>query len=108
MVDPREFAAFWGLCGGALAGAVGLVAAYSTTAGTPLARRRAWLNLALGVLAGPIIAEAVTDPLLSMIPVLDMRGVALAIGWMFANNPRAFFDMLARVVRAPFTREGNP
>lgn len=105
MFDPREFAAFWGLCGGALAGAVGLVTAYSASAGTPLARRRAWLNFVLGVMAGPIIAEAVTPPLLSLVPVLDMRGVALALGWMFASNPRAFFDMLGRVIRAPFTRE---
>lgn len=41
MLDPRDFPAFWGLCGGVLFGAVGLVTAYSAKAGNPLAQRKA-------------------------------------------------------------------
>ncbi|ADK99377.1 hypothetical protein [Brevundimonas subvibrioides] len=106
MLDPREYAAFWGACGGLLSGAVGLVTAYSAKAGNPIAQRRAWLGLALGIVAGPIAAEALTEGIvLKIIPALDMRGVALTVGWMVANDPRALFDMLTRVVRAVFNLE---
>lgn len=47
MIDPRDVPAFWGLCGGLLSGAVGLVTAYSAKAGNPVAQRRAWLHLEL-------------------------------------------------------------
>lgn len=106
MFDPREYAWFWGMCGGLLSGAVGLVTAYSAKAGNPVAQRRAWLHLALGLVAGPIVAEALVVPLvLKILPLLDMRGVSLALGWMVANDPRALFDMLTRVVRAVFNQE---
>ncbi len=106
MLDPRDIPAFWGLCGGLLSGAVGLVTAYSAKAGNPVAQRRAWLHMALGIVAGPIAAEALTQGIvLKVIPALDMRGVALALGWMVANDPRALFDMLTRVVRAVFNLE---
>lgn len=106
MFDPREIPAFWGLCGGVLSGAVGLVTAYSAKAGNPVAQRRAWLHLIVGVLAGPIAAEALTEGIvLRIVPALDMRGVALTVGWMVANDPRALFDMLTRVVRAVFNLE---
>lgn len=104
--DPRVHAWFWGLCGGLLSGAVGLVTAYSAKAGNPVAQRRAWLHLGLGFLAGPIVAEALVEGfILQIMPVLDKRGVALALGWMAANDPRALFDMLTRVVRAVFNQE---
>lgn len=106
MIDPREIPAFWGMCGGMLSGAVGLVTAYSAKAGNPAAQRKAWLHLLLGILAGPIVAEALTyGVILKVMPSLDMRGVALALGWMVANDPRALFDMLTRVVRAVFNQE---
>ena len=106
MIDLREIPAFWGMCGGMLSGAVGLVTAYSAKAGNPAARRKAWLHLALGLVAGPIVAEALTQGvILAVMPVLDMRGVALALGWMVANDPRALFDMVTRVVRAAFNQE---
>lgn len=105
MIDPRDFPAFWGLCGGMLSGAVGLVTAYSAKAGNPLAQRRALWMMALGPMAGLIAAEALTGSVRALVPALDMRGVALVLGWMVANDPRALFDMLTRVVRAVFNQE---
>lgn len=109
MIDLVNYPAFWGLCGGALSGAHGLVTAYSAKAGTPEARRKAWLHMALGLFAGPIVAEALTGPvILKVVPVLDMRGVALAVGWMVANDPRGLFEMLQRIIRAAFNMEPRP
>ncbi len=109
MPDLFIYPAFWGFCGGALSGAHGLVTAYSAKAGTPLAQRKAWLHLELGLLAGPIVAEALTEPLiLKVMPVLDMRGMALVVGWMVANDPRGLFEMIQRVVRAAFNMEPRP
>lgn len=109
MIDLVNYPAFWGLCGGALSGAHGLVTAYSAKAGTPEARRKAWLHMALGLFAGPIVAEALTGPvILKMVPVLDMRGVALAVGWMVANDPRGLFEMFERIIRAAFNMEPRP
>lgn len=106
MIDPRDLPAFWGLCGGLLSGAHGLVTAYSAKAGTPEARRKAWLRLIFGLVAGPIAAEALTETLiLQIIPVLDARGVGLTIGWMVANDPRALFDLTTRLVKALFNVE---
>lgn len=106
MIDPRDFPAFWGLCGGLLSGAHGLVTAYSAKAGTPEARRKAWLRLGFGLIAGPISAEALTEPLiLQIMPLLDKRGVGLALGWTVTNDPRALFEMLMRVIRAAFNME---
>ena len=105
MFDPREIPGFWGMCGGMLSGAVGLVTAYSAKAGTPLAQRRAWMLMGLGPVAGLIAAEALTGAVTGFIPALDMRGVALVMGWMAANDPRALFDMLTRVVRAVLNQE---
>lgn len=106
MFDPRGYPWFWGMCGGLLSGAVGLVTAYSAKTGNPVAQRRAWLHLFVGLLAGPVSAEALVEPVaLKLIPALDMRGVSLVLGWMVANDPRAFFDMLSRVVRAVFNQE---
>jgi hypothetical protein len=107
MLDPRDFPAFWGLCGGLLSGANGLVTAYSAKAGgTPEARRKAWLRLLFGIFAGPVAAEALTENLiLQIMPVLDGRGVGLALGLMVTNDPRALFDMLTRVMRAVFNQE---
>ncbi len=106
MFDPRDFPWFWGMCGGLLSGAVGLVTAYSAKAGNPVAQRRAWLQMGLGLVAGPIVAEALVEPIvLKILPLLDMRGVSLALGWMVANDPRALFDMITRVVRAVFNQE---
>lgn len=106
MFDPREMAAFWGLCGGLLSGAHGLVTAYSAKAGTPEARRKAWLRLIFGLIAGPIAAEALTEPLiLKVLPLLDRRGVGLVLGWMVTNDPRALFEMMTRVLRAALNME---
>lgn len=109
MIDPRDIPAFWGLCGGLLSGAHGLVTAYSMTAGTPEARKRAWLRLAFGMAAGPIAAEALAEPMiLKMMPLLDVRGVSLGLGWLVANDPRSFFDMATRLLRAAFNMEPKP
>ncbi len=101
MIDVREIAAFWGLCGGVLNGAVGLVTAYSAKAGNPLARRKAWLHLALGVVGGPIVAEALTPSFLALVPALDMRALSLVLGWITANDPRGLFKWLRDRVLTP-------
>lgn len=106
MIDPRDIPAFWGLCGGLLSGAHGLVTAYSAKAGTPEARKKAWLQLGFGLIAGPIAAEALVEPLiLKILPVLDSRGVSVVLGWAITNDPRSLFDMLMRVVRAAINQE---
>lgn len=102
--DPREWAGFWGLCGGMLGGLVGLVTAYSARAGNPLARRKAWLNLGLGVVGGTIIAEALTSSFVALIPALDSRGLPLFLGWIAANDPRSLFDAIKRMFFAALPR----
>lgn len=104
MFDPRIYAGFWGLCGGLLAGVVGLVTAYSAKAGNPLARRRAWLHLGLGIIGGPILAEGMVPAMLTAVPALDMRGLSLLLGWIAANDPRGFFGVLKRLLYAAFPR----
>ena len=94
MFDPRDYPAFWGLCGGLLCGLVGLVTAYSAKAGNPLARRKAWLHLILGILGGPIVAEALTPSFIAIVPALDVRALALVLGWITANDPRGLFTWL--------------
>lgn len=37
-----------------------------------------------------------------------MRGVALAVGWMVANDPRGLFEMLQRIIRVAFNMEPRP
>lgn len=91
MFDPRDFPAFWGLCGGLVLGATDLVTAYSAKAGTSDAQRRAWLHLALGVVVGPVLAEAATPLFRALAPLLPMQVVALTLGWIGGNDPREFF-----------------
>lgn len=100
MLDPRDVPAFWGLCGGLIAGAVGMIPAYGSKSATREARVRAWMSLAIGVFAGPIAAEAITPSLVALIKVLDQRGVALALGYLAANDPRQFFSLVGRIIKA--------
>lgn len=102
MIDPRDFPAFWGLAGGLLSGAYGLVTAYSAKVGTPEARRKAWLRMAFGMVAGFIVAEASVPWVLRAVPTLDMRFVSMVLGWMVTNDPRGLFDMFQRIIRAVF------
>ena len=75
MLDPRDFASFWGLCGGLMCGATELLLAYSDRVGSPEARRAAWLRLIFGATMGPIIAEALTVHLvLKIVPALAIAG----------------------------------
>lgn len=100
--------AFWGLCGGLLSGLHGLMTAYSAKAGTPEAHRKAWFRMAFGLLAGPVVAEALTQPvILAVMPVLDMRGVALVLGWTGTNDPRGLFAMGQRILKAALNQEGR-
>lgn len=108
MLDPRDYPAFWGLCGGLLSGVYGLVTAYSAKAGTPEARRKAWLRLAFGIPAGIIIAEATVSWILRVVPTLDMRFVSVVLGWMVTNDPRGLFNVMERVVRAALNLEPKP
>lgn len=91
MTTLLTFPAFWGFCGGLLCGLVEIVTAYSARAGNPLARRKAWLHLVLGVVGGPIVAAALTPSLIAMIPALDLSAISLVLGWVTANDPRAIF-----------------
>lgn len=81
----------WGIAGGLMGGATDLVFAYSAPTSNPLARRRAWLRLGLGVVAGPMVAEAFTAQLAVMQSVMGARGVAMTLGLMAANDPRGLF-----------------
>ena len=100
-----DWPAFWGLCGGVLFGAAGLVTAYSAKVGNDLARRKAWLHLCLGVLAGPILAAGLTPSILTLAPAFDMRFVAMVLGWVGGSDPRGLFTlakaMIFRVLGAP-------
>lgn len=80
MFDPRDFAAFWGLCGGLFYGALGVITAFSAKVGNPEARRRAWLELMAGSLFAPVVAEAFTGMILTLMPTLAMPAVALTLG----------------------------
>jgi urea transporter len=106
MLDPRDFAAFWGLCGGLMCGATELMLAYSDRVGSPEARRAAWLRLVFGVTMGPIIAEALTVHLvLKIIPTLAMPFPAIMLGWMMANDPRNLMKRLEKIVQAAISKE---
>lgn len=106
MIDPREYAAFWGLCGGLMCGATELITAYSARVGNPAARRKAWLKLLFGALFGPVAAEALTVHLiLKLIPSLAMPAPAIILGWMVANDPRDLFLRLQNVIRAALEKE---
>ena len=100
MFDPRELPLFWGLCGGLIANGLGLIPASGSKGATREARVRAWLSLCIGVFAGPVAAEAATPSIVVLVKVLDFRVVALAIGWMAANDPRGFFNLVGRIIKA--------
>jgi hypothetical protein len=82
MFDPRELPLFWGLCGGLIAGGLGMIPAYGSKGATREARVRAWPSI------------------VALVKVLDFRVVALAIGWMAANDPRGFFNLVGRIIKA--------
>ena len=106
MIDPRDFASFWGLCGGLMCGATELLLAYSDRVGSPEARRAAWLRLIFGVTMGPIIAEALTVHLvLKIVPALAMPVPAIILGWMMANDPRNLMNRLQKIVQAAISKE---
>lgn len=105
-MDPTSYPAFWGLAGGLLFGALELVTAYSQGRATELTRRRAWLRLALGCLAGPVLAEALTPTFLAVAPGLDMRTISTLVGWFAAKDPRALLEDLKNAVISAL-RKGN-
>lgn len=106
MFDPRDYAFFWGLCGGLMCGATELLTAYSARVGNPEAKRKAWLRVVFGVTMGPLIAEALTVHLvLKIIPTLALPAPALILGWMMANDPRDLFNRLQKIVQAAISKE---
>lgn len=106
--EALEWPAFWGFCGGFLSGLHGLMTAFSAKAGSPEAHRKAWFRLLFGLVAGPVVAEALTQPvILAVMPVLDMRGVALVLGWTATNDPRGLFAMGERIFKAAFNQESR-
>ena len=94
MIDPRDHAAFWGLAGGLFYGAIGLITAYSAKVGNPVARRKAWLEMAIAPVFGPICAEAATFAILAAIPGLGMPAVALPIGFLAVPCGPVLFNRL--------------
>ena len=92
--DPRVLAGFWGLCGGLFYGALGVIAAYSAKVGSPEARRKSLLELLAGALFAPIIAEAFTGWVLTMIPGLAMPAVALTLGLITVPYGPAFIERI--------------
>lgn len=42
-------------------------------------------------------AEAAKPSIVALVKVLDFRVVALAIGWMAANDPRGFFNLVVQL-----------
>ncbi|QBX38881.1 hypothetical protein E4M02_02645 [Brevundimonas sp. S30B] len=91
-----------------LSGLHGLMTAYSARAGSDGAQVKAWWRLGFGLLAGPIVAEALTRPvILAVLPLLDMRGVALVLGWTATNDPRGIFAMGQRIIKAAMNQEGK-
>lgn len=100
MIDPRDYPAFWGFCGGVLGGLADVITAHSRRAGDPLARRRSWYQLALGVVGGPIMAEAFVVALAVQTPLIGSKGLALFIGMAAANDPRWLYRFLKGIVTA--------
>ncbi|KQS55886.1 hypothetical protein ASG17_07500 [Brevundimonas sp. Leaf363] len=100
MYDPRDLSAFWGLCGGLIAGAIGMLPAYASKGATAEARTKAWLSLGIGVFAGPVAAEALASAVAAAVPVMAKPAVALVAGYLAANDPRAFFNFLGRIFKA--------
>lgn len=100
MFDLRDFPWFWGLCGGVIAGAVGLIPAYASKGATREARTKAWMSLGIGVFAGPAVAEAITGSLVGAVPVLAAPAIALVTGYLAAVDPRGFFTFLGRILKA--------
>ena len=77
-----------------------MIPAYRSKGATREARVRAWLSLGIGVFARPVAAEAATSTIVALVKVLDFRVAALAIGWMAANDPRGFFSLVGRIIKA--------
>ncbi|WGM31512.1 hypothetical protein [Brevundimonas sp. NIBR11] len=98
MIDPRDYAAFWGLCGGLFYGAIGLITAYSAKVGNPVARRKAWLEMMIAPVFGPICAEAVTVAVLAVMPGLGMPAVALTTGFLAVPCGPVLFNRLKEAV----------
>lgn len=86
--------ATWGFAGGLLFGALEVVTAYSTRSAEHIVRRRAWLRLGLGVVAGPILSEAMVPSLVKLAPALDLRTISFLTGWLAAKDPRGLIDDL--------------
>lgn len=91
------YPAFWGACGGLLFGLLGLIPAFSAK-GNPEARRRALIELAVGLVAAPIAAEALTGMVLTLIPGLTMRAVATLIGALTVPYGPEFVNLIKRQI----------
>lgn len=81
MFDAREFApALWGLAGALAYGLSMVMLAFRTPEAAPGARRKALLDLALGVFVGPLGATVFGSIVLFWIPKLDPKAVHVTLG----------------------------
>lgn len=98
MIDLRTHPAFWGLAGGLFYGAIGLITAYSAKVGNPVARRKAWLEMAIAPIFGPVCAEAVTFAVLAVLPGIGMPVIAMATGFLAVPCAPVLFNRLKEEV----------
>ena len=103
-MDPFQYPALWGAAGGLLYGALELVTAYSAQAPRSGVQRRAWFRLLQGAIAGPIMAEGMVPTLAKLTTVLDMRTIAVLVGWFAAKDPTGFLDDMKAAL---FSRVGG-
>lgn len=89
--------AFWGACGGLAWGLLGLIPAFSAR-GNPDARKRALLELGVGLVVSPLVAEAFTGMILAAVPALAMRAVALTIGALAVPYGPEFVKLIKRQI----------
>jgi hypothetical protein len=97
MIALTGYPAFWGACGGLVFGLLGLIPAFSSK-GNPAARRDALVQLAIGVVAAPLVAEAFTGMVLALMPALAMRAVAMTIGALTVPYGPEFVDLIKRLI----------
>ena len=81
MLDPRDVAAAaWGLAGALAYGLYMVLQAFRTPNANPGARSSALLDLAYGVLLGPLASAILTPFIVKNVPALDPRAVAVNLG----------------------------
>lgn len=97
MLSLTVHPAFWGGAGGLVFGLLGLIPAFSSK-GNPAARRDALVQLVIGMLAAPLVAEAFTGMVLTLMPALAMKAVAMTIGALTVPYGPEFVTLIKRLI----------